>query len=287
MSAPVSAARVGVADAIDDRAAPELRFYRDALEYLNAARAPYLVGGAYAYALYTGIERHTKDLDIFVRARDCGRVLTVLRDAGYRTEVAFTHWLAKAFSGDHLIDVIFSSGNGLSPVDDAWFTHAPGASLLGVPVRLTPPEEMIWSKAFIMERERFDGADICHLLRACGRGLEWERLIARFGTHWPVLLTHVLLFQYAYPGEADTIPRRVVRRLLDRASAAPTPTVNGGARHASGRSDAGEHICCGTCLSREYMHDVRHWGYRDARVRPLGRMTADEVARWMAAFEHE
>ena len=283
MIAPVSAAKVGVADAIDDRAAPELCFYRDALECLNVARAPYLVGGAYAYALYTGIERHTKDLDIFVRARDCGRVLTVLRDAGYRTEVAFTHWLAKAFSGNHLIDVIFGSGNGLCAVDDAWFTHAQAADLLGVPVLLTPPEEMIWSKAFIMERERFDGADIGHVLRACGRRLEWERLIARFGTHWPVLLAHVLLFQYAYPGEADTIPRRVVRRLLDRA--APTQTVNGGAARTDVAS--GEHICRGTCLSREYIHDVRQWGYRDARVRPLGRMTADEVAHWMAAFEHE
>jgi len=274
MKYPLSLASADVADAIDDSAPPELRYYRDALERLNAAHAPYLVGGAYAYALYTGIQRHTKDLDIFVRARDCERVLTVLLDAGYRTEVTFTHWLAKAFSGDHLIDVIFSSGNGLCAVDDAWFTHAPAADLLGVPVLLTPPEEMIWSKAFIMERERFDGADIGHVLRACGRRLEWERLIARFGAQWPVLLAHILLFRYAYPAEADTIPRRVLTRLLDRAGAEAAPA-------------AGERVCRGTCLSREYMYDVRHWGYRDGRIRPLGGMTADEVARWMAAFEHE
>jgi hypothetical protein len=28
-----------------------------------------------------------------------------------------------------------------------------------VPVIFCPPEEMIWSKAFVMERERYDGAD--------------------------------------------------------------------------------------------------------------------------------
>jgi hypothetical protein len=44
-------------------------------------------------------------------------------------------------------------------VDDLWFAHATPGDVLGIPVRLCPPEEMIWSKAFIMERERYDGAD--------------------------------------------------------------------------------------------------------------------------------
>ena len=39
--------------------------------------------------------------------------------------------------------------------------------LLGVPVKHCAPEEMIWMKAYIMERERFDGADIAHILRCC------------------------------------------------------------------------------------------------------------------------
>jgi hypothetical protein len=272
MSTPVAATWC-VSQALDASAPPELRYYRDALQRLNAAQAPYLVGGAYAFALYTGIQRHTKDCDIFVRARDCERVLAVLADAGYRTEVTFTHWLGKAFSGDHLIDVIFGSGNGLCAVDDAWFTHAPAAELLGVPVRLTPAEEMIWSKAFIMERERFDGADINHVLRACGASLDWERLIARFGTHWPVLLTHLVLFRYSYPADLDPIPRRVLTMLLERA--------------ATDIAAGDERVCRGTLLSRQYVHDVRRWGYRDARVRPLGGMTADEVARWMAAFPPE
>ena len=33
-------------------------------------------------------------------------------------------------------------------------------------MRLIPVEEMIWSKGLIMERERFDGADVTHLIRA-------------------------------------------------------------------------------------------------------------------------
>jgi len=42
---------------------------------------------------------------------------------------------------------------------------------------------MIWSKAFIMERDRYDGADIAHIIRTCGKGLDWSRLLHRFGSH--------------------------------------------------------------------------------------------------------
>jgi hypothetical protein len=48
-------------------------FYVHTLATLNASGVPYLVGGAYAFARYTGIERHTKDLDLFVRRTRGGR----------------------------------------------------------------------------------------------------------------------------------------------------------------------------------------------------------------------
>ena len=46
------------------------RFYLNALRVLSDAKVPYLLGGAYALAHYTGIVRHTKDLDLFVRPAD-------------------------------------------------------------------------------------------------------------------------------------------------------------------------------------------------------------------------
>ena len=73
---------------------------------------------------HTGLERHTKDFDIFVRPDHCERVLQTLAAAGYGVELTFPHWLGKAFSGDNCIDVIFSSGNGIATVDDGWFAHA-------------------------------------------------------------------------------------------------------------------------------------------------------------------
>jgi len=77
------------------------------------------VGGAFALAKHAGIERHTKDLDILVRRGDRDRILQTLATVGYRTEVSFPHWLAKARSENGLVDVIYSSGNGVAEVDEA------------------------------------------------------------------------------------------------------------------------------------------------------------------------
>jgi len=252
-------------------------FYLCALHSLRHAKIDFLVGGAYALERYTGIARDTKDLDVFVRPEDCERVLAAFAEAGFDTELTFPHWLGKARSGGEMVDVIFSSGNGCARVDDEWFRHAVDDQVLDVPVRLIPVEEMIWSKALIMERERYDGADVVHLLRARGADLDWPRVLRRFGPNWRVLLSHLILFGFVYPGHRDVIPQGVMRELtarLDRETRAPT--VDG--------DDA--RLCRGTLLSREqYLVDVERWGYRDARLGPEGTMTEADVAAWTAAIE--
>jgi hypothetical protein len=245
------------------------RFYRNALRVLSEAKVPHLLGGAYAFAHYTGIIRHTKDLDLFVKPEDAARALKVLERAGYRTEMTFSHWLGKAFSGDDFVDVIFSSGNGLCAVDEEWFMHAVPLEVGGA--LLCPAEELIWQKSFIMERERFDGADVNHLLRACGPALAWHRLLRRFGPHWQLLLAHLVLFGFVYPAERDCIPPHVIDRLLER-------------WRNEGRETNGEKVCQGTLLSRmQYLSDTERWGYSDARLSPRGRMTTEQIIHWTAA----
>ena len=257
-----------------DTLAPETQaFYRRVLELLNEAEIPYLVGGAYAFERHTGIARHTKDFDVFVHARDFERALALLRGTGCVTDVPFPHWLGKARAGDDVVDVIFGSGNGVATVDDGWLAHGVEDEVLGVPTRLCPPEEMIWSKAFIMERERYDGADVAHLVRACAETLDWPRLLERFGDHWRVLLSHLVLFAFIYPGERDRVPPFVTRELLGRL----VSELNEGA--------SSEAICRGTLVSRaQYLIDLERWGYIDARLAPRGTMTRRETAAWTAGI---
>lgn len=248
--------------------------YASILALLTAEGVPFVVGGAFALKHFASIARDTKDLDIFLRREDLEHALDVLAAEGFETEVTFPHWLAKAYSGETFVDFIFNSANGLCPVDDAWFTNAPRCSLWGVPVLLCPIEEVIWTKAFVMERERFDGADIYHLIEAAGEKgekIDWVRLLARFGDNWRVLLGHLLFYSFVYPSRREAVPAALLDELVTRAKAEG--------------SEAGCHVCRGTLLSREqYLVDVRERGYDDARVAPVGPVSPEDIAIWTDAI---
>jgi hypothetical protein len=144
---------------------------------------------------------------------------------------------------------------------------------LGFPVRLMPVEEMIWSKAFLMERERFDGADVAHLLLATGDRLDWNRLLDRFGDNWRVLLAHLVLFGYIYPGRQGIIPAAILERLLARVTKEPAAAAD-------------QNLCRGGLLSRQqYLHDLGVTGMQDARLRPAGQMSRREIDAWTDAGE--
>lgn len=250
------------------------QFYEDTLRVLIRARVPFIVGGALALKHFAGIARDTKDLDIFLRRRDIDRALSVLEEEGFETDRCFPHWLAKAWSGPHFVDFIYASANGLCEVDDAWFRNAAHCTLWGVPVLVSPAEEMIMSKCYVMERERFDGADIYHLLEACGPTLDWDRLIAGFGDNWRVLLGHLVFFSFVYPQKRNCVPKRVMDELLERARF----------EHAPEESE----VCKGTLLSREqYLVDLRERGYADARRGAHGGNVSDEHLQiWTEAISH-
>lgn len=249
-------------------------FYKDVLRRLDAARIPYLVGGAFAMSHYAGVTRDTKDLDLFIRPEQWRAVERLLAGSGYHVELTFPHWLGKTRHGHHYVDFVFNSGNGMTPIDDEWFLYAQDGELFGVPVKLCPPEECLWSKCFVMERERFDGADVAHLIRGSGPSFDWARLVRRFGDNWRVLLAHAMMFQYIYPGERDKVPSWVMKDLLGRAECEVDEPV------------AAKMVCRGTLVSRaQYLVDIENWGYRDARLRAEGGgMSADQVAVWTDAI---
>jgi hypothetical protein len=249
-------------------------FYVRTLALLDRAGIPFLVGGAYALNHYTGISRHTKDFDVFVRREHYADVAQALGAAGIVTELAFPHWLGKASCDDGDIDVIFSSGNGLSQVDDEWFEHAATGPVLGVEVHICPPEEMIWQKAFITERERYDGADIMHLLLAWGERLDWRRLLARFDGHWRVLLAYLSFFGFVYSigtrAHSGVGHERAHQAAVGRAAdtAARAPGVSGYAALARAISDRHRPMGLrGRAGDRGGIHDHRGGGALDARHR--------------------
>jgi hypothetical protein len=228
--------------------------YRRALEALNAAGVEYVVAGAYAIYEHTGIYRKTKDLDLFFEPRSIVPAARALRDAGFVMRLEDEHWLAKATSGDYFVDLIYGMGNGISFIDEGWIRHSHQSILAASPVKIAPPEELIWHRLFISERHRHDMSDIVHLILCLGDALDWERLIARVGENWPLLLSQVLMFAYVYPGHKSNIPSWVPERLLERA------------RQEFAREDENVDLTRGPMISRfSFTIDVREWGFSDPR----------------------
>ena len=241
--------------------------HRKALRVLQEGGFEPMVGGAYALRTHTGIWRDTKDLDLFLRKDRIEGALEALDEAGYRTEFTDRMWIAKAFSGPYFIDLIFSSGNGVGTVDEHWSRRAATCEVLGLPSLVVPAEEMIWQKAFIQERERFDGADIHHLLRCKGAHLDWEHLLGRFGEkHWEILLVHLITFRFAFPSDKEQVPGWVMRELMGRL------------QEREEKEASPDRICRGTLLSRQqYLHETNVQGYLDAREVEVSGWTGDQA----------
>ena len=233
----------------------ERDIYRRALEAINAADIPYVVAGAYAIYEHTGIYRKTKDLDLFFQPAAVVPAARALKAAGFVTRLEDPHWLAKATIGEHFVDLIYGMGNGVAQVDDGWIMSSRPGILAATPVRIAPPEELIWHRLFIGERHRHDMSDVVHLILCRGDTLDWERLVSRVGEHWPLLLAQLLMFNYVYPGYRSNVPAWVMDKLLERA-----------------RTDTGEGIddidyTRGPLISRfSFMIDVREWGFVDPRA---------------------
>ncbi len=251
-------------------------FHLRSVTALQDANVPFLIGGAYVVEVYAGVSRRTKDFDLYVRPNHVEAALEALACAGYATDLTFPHWLAKARRGRDYVDLIFRAGNGLCEVDDSWFQRAHDDELLGLHVKLCAPEEMIWMKAYIMERERFDGADIAHILVSCAEKLDWQHLVDRFGTDWRVLLSHLILFGYIYPTEQARIPTAIVNHLIGRL------------RNDAAPADEHKRLCRGTLLSRkQYLVDVQRWGFHDARLEKRVHMGSQDIAHWTKAIPKE
>ncbi|PKV76126.1 nucleotidyltransferase [Pontibacter ramchanderi] len=233
-------------------------FYKEALNLLVKSEAKFLVGGGLALDMYTGINRATKDLDIFCKVGECPRILKTFAESGYYTEMTDARWLAKAKKGDHLMDLIYNNPASLCPVDDRWFEYATEGELYGVKVKFMPPEELIWCKLYVQNRERYDGSDINHLILRCGEKLDWNRLWSYTEQHWQLVLAQFMSFHFVYPSDRDIIPRWLMDELLLRAKEqydVETPK---------------EKICRGPYIDQtQYGHDITVWDYKALTMRTI------------------
>jgi hypothetical protein len=226
-------------------------FYREMLDLLNESAVPYLLSGAFALYEYTGLKRPTKDIDIFCRPEHYPSLLQFFEEKGYRIELTDERWLAKVIKGQDFMDIIWSTASGVYSVDDEWFENARKSKALERKTLIMGAEEMIFSKLFVRNRERYDGADINHILLRHGSEIQWELLMKHCHHHWQLLLVQMLEFLFVYPEGRGIVPQWVFSELMERATATfemPIPVTK---------------ACRGPLIDHtQYLTDINEWGYK-------------------------
>jgi hypothetical protein len=183
-------------------------------------------------------------------------VLDAFAAVGFDTEVRNPHWLAKVHRPPHLLDILFAVRHVTRlRITDEWLETSLAARFLGVPTRLLGPEETVATKAYIGNRDRFDGADILHIIRALQGELDWQRLIDLLEGDEEILLWHLVLFAFVYPMHRDWLPQALMERAFERVQSTPALL--------------GARAFRGTVLDPEaFRVDVAEWGYRDGGSHP-------------------
>jgi hypothetical protein len=227
-------------------------FYEEALRELTDFGLPFLIAGTYAVSAYTGIQRATKDLDVFCRPGDYPRILAHFKDRGFVVEIEDDRWIGKVFQGEYFFDLIFAAANGTMPVSDEWFAAANELELFGMPMRVVGPTELVCSKVFIQSRTRYDGADVALLILRQSEHIDWRRMLGYLELHWEVLLAQLINFRWMFPTERDRVPRWLMDELVDRL------------RDQLELPEARIKVCRGRMFSRaDYEIAIREWGFAD------------------------
>jgi len=113
--------------------------------------------------------------------------------------------------------------------------------------------------------------EVEHLFGSADNLAQQSRLLLRFGRHWRVLFSHLVLFGFVYPSARARIPAWVMTELMRRLS---RETVSVPVSEASP-------ICRGPILSRQqYLPDIEQWGYVDARLTHESGMSEDDIQLW-------
>lgn len=204
--------------------------YRQVIAEARKQSIPFAVGGAFAIATYTGHLRITKDLDLYTMPPHREALIRILSREGladYHSRQPYDReWIYRGIRDGTIVDVIWSMANRRSLVDNDWIHRGPEINLRGDALRVLPPEELVWAKLYVIQRDRCDWTDILNILYSTAATLDWKHLLARVGADAPLLAAVMSVFAWLFPGRVDELPAWLWEKLhLSPFPAAGQPDV--------------------------------------------------------------
>lgn len=216
----------------------EWRVSRQAIHLARDAGLPFAVGGGIAFSAYSRRMRNTKDLDVFVLPRDRDAWVKALTDAGfqdYYPQLAYDRsWIYRGYREGVILDVIWTMPNHRMVVDEQWLTRGREVVVHGERLRTLPLEALLWSKLYVLQRDRTDWPDILNMLDEQVERVDWDRLLARVDGDAALLGGVLSVFRWLCPERAAAIPGRVWEPcgLLARTNPMPEPVCENGRQRA-------------------------------------------------------
>src|SRR5436305_15202171 len=95
-------------------------FYSEVLQLMAKSQIPFLVSGTYALASYTGIDRPTKDVDVFAKAGDAWKMLQYFKQHDFDVEIVDERWLSRITRGKLFVDIITNMPTVTTHVTEGW-----------------------------------------------------------------------------------------------------------------------------------------------------------------------
>jgi predicted nucleotidyltransferase len=184
---------------------------RDVTSVLDRAGVAHVVFGSLA-TVAMGRSRSLgadEDIDLLIRPPDAARAAEFLTSAGYVVEETDPSWIRKAKRLGVTVDLIHRAGREVH-LDEEMLERAPMVPVLGVPVRLIPPEDLAMIKA-VLHNETRPGDWFDALALAARPGFDWDYLLRRSRGHGVQRVLSLLLYARA---DGTDVPERVLAELL-------------------------------------------------------------------------
>jgi predicted nucleotidyltransferase len=201
--------------------------YREVMEEATKRGIKFAIGGGLAFSAYAPRSRNTKDVDLFIQPKDRDAMVEIVTQMGfvdmYDEEPYQQHWIYRAKKDGVIVDLMWQMANERTEFDERWVSAGKEITVRGLTVKVLPVEELIWSKLYVVQRDRCDWSDLLNILYTQAETLDWEIMLDRVGPDAQLLGSLMLAFRWVCPEPARNLPNWIWEKM----GVADTPLPKG------------------------------------------------------------
>lgn len=177
----------------------------------------FAVGGGIAFSHYARRWRNTKDLDLYVYPKDRALFIELVTRHGfvdlYETASYDRTWIYRSQKPPVIIDIMWEMANHRTQNDTGWLARGDVVLVRGIPLRMLPPEELLWAKLYVLQRDRSDWTDLLNVIYGSGGRIDWDYLLRRVRPDERLIGALLNIYAWLCPGAARELNPELWQKL--------------------------------------------------------------------------